>query len=366
MDRCHKELNYKFLNAFENILSNNKYILANEVQRFEKKFAKFSNAKYAATCGNGYDALVLALRALNINTSDEIIVPANSFVATAMAVTNVGAKPVFVDCNENDYSINLKDLERKITKRTKVIIPVSLYGIPLDIEKINKIVRKHNLLVVEDASQSHGASFFSNKKFNYKKYPNWKISTFSFYPTKNLGALGDAGAILTNDKDLSSKIKLLRNYGSVKKYNHEIIGINSRLDEIQASFLNIKLKYLRKWILKKRKIAKIYFKELKSIKSIKMLNPEIINKSVFHIFPIRVLSDQRDQFVNFLSKKNIETNIHYPIAINNQHSYKKFKSKILNCDIFQKQIVSLPIDPYHSVDEILYVCKIIKEFYIKV
>jgi dTDP-4-amino-4,6-dideoxygalactose transaminase len=363
LDRCHKELNYKFLNAFENILSNNKYILANEVQRFEKKFAKFSNAKYAATCGNGYDALVLALRALNINTSDEIIVPANSFVATAMAVTNVGAKPVFVDCNENDYSINLKDLERKITKRTKVIIPVSLYGIPLDIEKINKIVRKHNLLVVEDASQSHGASFFSNKKFNYKTYSNWKISTFSFYPTKNLGALGDAGAILTNDKDLLSKIKLLRNYGSVKKYNHEIIGINSRLDEIQASFLNIKLKYLRKWILKKRKIAKIYFKELKSIKRIKMLNPEIINKSVLHIFPIRVLNNQRGQFIDYLNKNNIETNIHYPISINNQAPYRKFKSKVLNCDIIQNQIVSLPIDPYHNVDEILYVCKKIKEFY---
>jgi dTDP-4-amino-4,6-dideoxygalactose transaminase len=365
LDRCHKELNYKFLNAFENILSNNNYILANEVQRFEKKFAKFSNAKYAATCGNGYDALVLALRALNINTSDEIIVPANSFVATAMAVTNVGAKPVFVDCNENDYSINLKDLERKITKRTKVIIPVSLYGIPLDIEKINKIVRKHNLLVVEDASQSHGASFFSNKKFNYKTYSNWKISTFSFYPTKNLGALGDAGAILTNDKDLLSKIKLLRNYGSVKKYNHEIIGINSRLDEIQASFLNIKLKYLRKWILKKRKIAKIYFKELKSIKRIKMLNPEIINKSVLHIFPIRVLNNQRVQFIDYLNKNNIETNIHYPISINNQAPYRKFKSKVLNCDIIQNQIVSLPIDPYHNVDEILYVCKKIKEFYDK-
>ena len=164
---------------------------------------------------------------------------------------------------------------------------------------------------------------------------------------------------------MSLKVKSLRNYGLTKKYDHKIIGINSRLDEIQARFLNIKLKYLKKWTLKKRRLAGIYFKELKDIQNIKMLNSNIVNKSVFHIFPLRILNNRRDEFINFLKKNNIETNIHYPISINNQTAYKKLKYKTKNCDNIQNEIVSLPIDPYHKLNEILYVCKIIKKFFNK-
>ncbi len=363
IERMHNQLTYEFNEKFDRVLKNNNFILGDEVKKFEKNFANFSKAKYSISCGNGFDALVLALRSLNISKSDEVIIPANSFVATAMAVSIVGAIPVFVDCNYDDYSINLSDLQKKITKKTKAIIPVSLYGIPLDIEKINNLASKYKLKVIEDASQSHGVSFFSNNKFIKKKFPNWKLATFSFYPTKNLGALGDGGAILTNDRNLYDKIKLLRNYGSLKKYDHRVIGSNSRLDEMQAAFLSIKLKYLKKWILRKRKIAKIYINELSDIKQIGLLSKKIIEKSVFYVFPIKIFNNQRAKFIKFLRKCRIETNIHYPVSIQNQYAYKSFKSKIKNCDKIAKEIVSLPIGSFHSDDEILYICEKIKNFF---
>jgi dTDP-4-amino-4,6-dideoxygalactose transaminase len=189
------------------------------------------------------------------------------------------------------------------------------------------------------------------------------LATFSFYPTKNLGALGDGGAILTNDRNLYDKIKLLRNYGSLKKYDHRVIGSNSRLDEMQAAFLSIKLKYLKKWILRKRKIAKIYINELSDIKQIGLLSKTIIEKSVFYVFPIKIFNNQRARFIEFLKKSRIETNIHYPISIQNQYAYKSFKNKIKNCDKIAKEIVSLPIGSFHTEDEIFYICKKIKEFF---
>jgi dTDP-4-amino-4,6-dideoxygalactose transaminase len=363
IERMHNKLIGEFNEKFDRVLKSNNFILGNEVKKFEKNFANFSKAKYSISCGNGFDALVLALRSLNISKSDEVIIPANSFVATAMAVSIVGAIPVFVDCNYEDYSINLIDLQKKITKKTKAIIPVSLYGIPLDIEKINNLASKYKLKVIEDASQAHGVSFFSNNKFLEKKFLNWKLATFSFYPTKNLGALGDGGAILTNDKNLYNKIKLLRNYGSLKKYDHRLIGFNSRLDEVQAAFLNVKLKYLKKWILHKRKIAKIYIKELSDIKHIGLLSKTIIEKSVFYVFPIKIFNNQRARFIEFLKKSKIETNIHYPVSIQNQYAYRSFKNKIKNCDKIAKEIVSLPIGSFHTEDEIFYICKKIKEFF---
>lgn len=363
IERMHNQLSHEFNDKFARVLKNNNFILGKEVKKFEKSFANFSKAKYSISCGNGLDALMLALRSLNISRGDEVIVPANSFVATAMAVSNVGAIPVFVDCNYEDYSINLRDFQKKITKKTKAIIPVSLYGIPLDIEKINNLASKYRLKVIEDASQSHGASFFSDNKFVEKKFINWKLATFSFYPTKNLGALGDGGAVLTNDRNLYNKIKLLRNYGSQKKYYHRVIGSNSRLDEMQAAFLNVKLKYLKKWILRKRKIAKIYIKELSNIKHIELLSKTIIEKSVFYVFPIKIFNKQRTRFIEFLRKNKIETNIHYPVSIQNQYAYKSFKNKIKNCDKIAKEIVSLPIGSFHTDDEIIYICKKIKDFF---
>ena len=362
LDRMHKDLEHLIIPALKSVINSGHYILGKEVDKFQKNFAKFSKAKYTLGCGNGFDALVLALKSIGISRNDEVIVPANSFVATAMAVSSLGAKLIFADCDYNNFSIDLESVKDKITKKTKAIIPVSLYGIPLDANKISLFAKKHNLKIIEDASQAHGASFFSNNTQKQKKYSNWKISTFSFYPTKNLGAIGDGGAIVTNDPKLYSKIKSLHNYGLNKLKSYEFIGMNSRLDEIQAAILNIKLGYINDWTNKKRKIAKIYFQELKSIKSIKLVDKNILEKSVFHVFPIKVLNNKRDSLIAFLKKNNIETNIHYPKSINNQKIYKKFKVKLNNCKKLEKELLSLPIDPYHLKDEILYVTSKIREF----
>jgi len=363
LDRMHKDLENHIIRTLKSVIKSGQYILGSEVEKFEKKFAKFSNAKFALGCGNGFDALVLALKSIDISINDEVIIPANSFVATAMAVSSVGAKPIFADCDYNNFSINIDSIKDKITKNTKAIIPVSLYGIPLEVHKISLFAKKHNLKIIEDASQAHGASFFSSKNQKLKKFSNWKISTFSFYPTKNLGAIGDGGAIVTNDSKLYSKIKSLRNYGFNESKSCEFIGMNSRLDEIQASILNIKLKYLNTWTVKKKKIAKIYFKELKLIKSIKLIEDKLLKKSVLHVFPIRVLNNKRDSLIAFLKKNNIETNIHYLKSINNLQVYKKYKVKLNNCRKLEKELLSLPIDPYHFKNEILYICSKIKEFF---
>ena len=365
LDRMHKDLENLIIPALKSVIESGHYILGKEVNKFEKNFAKFSNAKYALGCGNGFDALVLALKSIDISRDDEVIVPANSFVATAMAVSSLGAKPIFADCDYDNFSIDLESVRDKITKKTKAIIPVSLYGIPLDANKISLFAKKHNLKIIEDASQAHGVSFFSNSNQKLKRFSNWKVSTFSFYPTKNLGAIGDGGAIVTNDPKLYSKIKSLRNYGLNKLKSYEFIGMNSRLDEIQASILNIKLGHINAWTAKKRKIAKIYFQELKSIKSIKLIDQNLSEKSVLHVFPIKVLNNKRDSLIAFLNKNNIETNIHYPKSINNQQIYKQFKVKLNNCKKLEKELLSLPIDPYHSKNEILYVCSKIKEFFEK-
>jgi dTDP-4-amino-4,6-dideoxygalactose transaminase len=258
LDRMHKSLENRIIPTLQSVIANGKYILGNEVNKFEKNYAKFSKTKYVVGCGNGFDALVLALKSINICCDDEVIVPANSFVATAMAVSSLGAKPIFADCDYNNFSIDLESVKNKITKKTKAIIPVSLYGIPLDASKISSFAKKYNLKIIEDASQSHGACFFSNNYQKVKKFSNWKISTFSFYPTKNLGAIGDAGAVATNDSKLYFKIKSLRNYGFEKFNSYKYIGINSRLDEIQAAILNIKLDYINNWTVKKRKIASLW------------------------------------------------------------------------------------------------------------
>jgi dTDP-4-amino-4,6-dideoxygalactose transaminase len=366
LDRMHKSLESRILPALESVIRKGKYILGNEVSKFEKNYAKFSKTKYVVGCGNGFDALVLALKSIDICCDDEVIVPANSFVATAMAVSSLGAKPIFADCDYNNFSIDLESVKNKITKKTKAIIPVSLYGIPLDASKISSFAKKYNLKIIEDASQSHGACFFSNNYQKVKKFSNWKISTFSFYPTKNLGAIGDAGAVATNDSKLYFKIKSLRNYGFEKFNSYKYIGINSRLDEIQAAILNIKLDYINDWTVKKRKIAKIYFRELKKVTSIKLIDHNLLEKSVLHVFPVKVLNNKRDSLIAFLNKNNIETNIHYPQSINKQPIYKKFKTKLKNCNILKKELLSLPIDPFHTNDEILYVCFKIKEFFSKI
>lgn len=361
LNRLHEDLKVEISNALEDVLDGNSFIGGERLNSFEKNFSNYIGSDYTIGCGNGLDAIVLTLKALNIGHGDEVLVPANSFIASALAVDLAGAKPVFVDCNLDRYSIDLDQIEKHITKDTKAILPVSLYGIPLEVERLNDIAVKHNLMIIEDAAQAHGASFFAR---NSKQYPAWKASTFSFYPTKNLGALGDGGAIVTNDSVLAKTIRTLGNYGSKEKYNHIVKGYNSRLDEIQASVLDVKLKYLDKWNQKRRHLAEIYFRNLSHIEEIIIPNASFNKDSIWHVFPIRVGEHDRDRLITFLKEKNIGTNIHYPIPIHKQEAYKAHSSEQHpNAERLSKELISLPLDPYHKEDEIEYVCEMIKEFY---
>ena len=357
LNRCHDFLKAKLQSAFEQSLNDNDFIQGKKLQIFEQNFAKFCDVSDAIGCGNGFDALNLILRALDIGARDEVIVPSNSFIATALAVEHSGAKSVFIDCDEATYSLNINQIEANINKNTKAIIAVHLYGIAADMDRVNQIAQKHNLYVIEDAAQAHGALYHQKKVGSLSD-----AAAFSFYPTKNIGALGDAGCITTNNKKLADKIRMLRNYGSQKKYHHEMIGVNSRLDTMNAAFLDIKLKFIDEWNQKRRKLADIYFENLGSISEI--ILPQITDNSVpvWHVFPIRVHQNIRETCIDYLKENHIGTNIHYPIPIHQSEAYARDISLPIT-EQYAKSLISLPLDPFHNEMEIEYVCKTLEEFF---
>jgi dTDP-4-amino-4,6-dideoxygalactose transaminase len=356
LDRCHEDLKFDLQQTFEAVLKDNEFILGQHVKEFEKNFSHFCQVDHTIGCGNGLDALSLILRALEISKGDEVIVPANSFIATALAVENNGAKSIFVDCDSQTYGIDVELLEKQITKNTKAIIPVHLYGIPCDMDPLMEIAKHHGLYVIEDAAQAHGAL--------YKGKPVGSLghaAAFSFYPTKNLGALGDGGCVTTNDKDLAEKIRLLSNYGSKTKYHHDIPGFNSRLDSLQAAFLNLKLPHLAKWNNRRRQLVGVYFDQLKTAKGLSLPKTSSLVESVWHVFPIRVAEDLRDPLISYLNQKGIGTNVHYPIPIHKSKAYDT-KEHFPISEQIAKEMISLPLDPYLSADEIKFVCTTLKEF----
>ncbi len=338
-------------------IEKNELILGDSVHTFEKKFAKFCGVKFAISCGNGFDAIVLILKALNIGKGDEVIVPSNSFIASALAVENVGAKTIFVDCNNNDFQINTSDLCQKVTKRTKAIMIVHLYGIPSYNKKIFTMCQKKKIFVIEDSSQAHGA------QINSKNIGSLGIaSAFSFYPTKNLGALGDGGCITTNDEKVKKKIQNLRNYGRIGNTSvFEFSGINSRLDSIQAEFLTEKLRVLKQQNKKRNLIAKTYFEQLKGLKEIILPKVKKNTQAVWYVFPVRVLNE-RDKIRKYLKSKGIITNIHYEIPIHKTNIYKS-KKKLENCERNARQLLSLPMHPNLKKKQIRYISKMIKGFF---
>lgn len=359
LDRFH-ELNYLKINrAIASVIDSGNFISGPYVEKFEQEFANYCNAKYAIGCGNGLDALTLILHALGITAGDEVIVPVNSFIATALAVERVGATSVFIDC-DTDYQLNVKLLDGLITTKTKAIIPVHLYGIPANMDTINAIAMRYNLFVIEDAAQAHGAKYKGTTVGSLAT-----ASAFSFYPTKNLGALGDAGAVVTNDKLLATKIRLLANYGSSTKYQHEILGYNSRLDPMQAAVLSLKLQSLELRNAKRRALAAIYLQEL-NIDGIELptLHKSIEIEPVWHVFPIRVMgSGKREALANYLVTKNIAVNIHYPKTIAEQTPYLTYPSNCPNAIQIASELLSLPLDAEHSPEEIAYVIQSIRDFY---
>ena len=344
-------------NAVNRVLYSNSYILGAEVQKFEKNFSNFIGTKYSLGVANGTDALEIGLKALGINKGDEVITVSHTAVATVAAISNVGATPVVVDV-ENDYlHIDPIQVQKAITKKTKAVIAVHLYGQSIDLKKLLSICKKNEIFLIEDVSQAHGA------KYKDKKLGSIGIiGCFSCYPTKNLGAVGDAGVITTNNKKIFNKMKLLREYGWRKKFLSEINGRNSRLDEIQAGILNVKLKKLNLENKMRLKIANIYEKKIKN-KKISFLSRRKLSSHVFHLFVIKVYD--RTALKEFLHKNNVSTGIHYPIPIHLQPGYKnkiKKVGKLINTEKNASHILSLPMYPELKKKEIDRVVQLINKF----
>lgn len=309
-----KELDSELRAAFERVYNRSWYIEGEEDAAFEKAFAEYCHTDYCVGSGNGLDALVLALKALNVGDGDEVLVPSNTYIATALAVTYVGAKPVFVEPDIKTFNIDPNKIEDAITEKTKAIMPVHLYGQPCDMDPIMEIAKKYNLFIVEDCAQAHGATYKGKVIGSFGD-----AAGFSFYPGKNLGALGDAGATVTSSKELADKIRALGNYGSDYKYHHIYKGNNSRLDELQAAFLSAKLPILDKVNEDRRRVAKLYSEGINNPEITIPFVPEYANP-VWHIYGIRC--NRRDELEKYLNDKGIGTNKHYPIPMHLQECYK--------------------------------------------
>lgn len=353
--RMHKPIEKELMECYQQVFDSQWFIQGKKLEAFEKEYAEYCGTKYCVGVGNGLDALRLILQACDIGEGDEVIVPSNTFIATVLAISYVGAKPVFVEPDINTLLINPKLIEEKITSKTKAIMVVHLYGRMVDMETVMDIGKKHNLKVFEDSAQAHGVSR------NGIKAGAWgDAGAFSFYPGKNLGALGDAGAVTTNDKELADKVRALGNYGSRIKYKHEYKGVNSRLDELQAAFLSVKLKSLDKWTDERKAIADKYYK---GIKNSRITLPEYTEENVYHIFP--VLSDDRDSLQKYLEEKGIHTLIHYPTAIHLQDAYKDMNLGRGSYPLAEKICdteLSIPLYPGMTDEEIQYVIDCLNEF----
>ncbi len=345
-----EELNNDIREAFERVFSRSWYIEGEEDKAFEKAFAEYCGAKYCIGVGNGLDALMLSLKALGIGEGDEVIVPSNTYIATALAVTYVGALPVLVEPDIRTFNINPKLIESAITNRTKAIMPVHLYGQACDMDPIMVTARRYGLKVIEDCAQAHGATYKGQKVGTFGD-----VAGFSFYPGKNLGALGDAGAVTTNNKELADKIRAIGNYGSDYKYHHIYKGNNSRLDELQAAFLSVKLPHLERMNTERRRISQIYTEEINNPKMIKpYVNPDCV--PVWHIYGIRC--EERDALEKHLSDKGIKTNKHYPIPIHLQECYKDLnymQGSLSVAEEISKTELSLPLYYGMTDEEIHYV-----------
>lgn len=349
--------------AIQNVLDKSAFVLGENVKKFENNFAEYCGTKYCVGVGSGTDALYFALLASGIRADDEVILPVNTFIATAEAVSYCMAKPVFIDIDEKTYNIDVDKIEEKITPKTKAIIPVHLYGQPANMESILKIARKYNLKVIEDACQAHGAEILVEKNRLERTGGLGHIGCFSFYPGKNLGAYGDGGAVVTNDPEITHKIQLLRNHGSDTKYVHEIIGYCNRIDSLQAAVLNVKLKKLESWNDRRRENASLYSKFMQGVDiNLPYADPNI--KHVYHLYVIRVKN--RDELQVYLNSHGIDTGIHYSIPIHLQRAYHHLGYRRGDFPIAEKisqEILSLPMYPELDSKQIQYVVDKIKEFY---
>ncbi len=350
-----KKLHQNIFKNLAKLFKKGDFILGNEVDKFERNFSKFCKSKYAIGCANGTDALTIALKSLNLKENSEVLIPAMTYCSTAFSVINANLKPILIDTNFMSPTISLNNLKKKINRKTKVIMPVHLYGSVVDIKKIKKIVNKRKIYIIDDCAQAHGATDNNRKTVGSIA----DISTFSLYPGKNLGAYGDAGIITTNSKKFYLNIRKIRNLGSEKKFIHETIGMNSRLDTLQAVILNHKLKKLKKLNKQRRNIAREYDKKISNTKINKL---DYSKNSVYHQYVIIV--KERKKFCNYLNKNKIQYGFHYPFAIHQLKSLKNlFKGqKYPNSEKIAKYGVSIPIDPNLTNSQVTYIINKINKF----
>jgi len=352
-----RELREEIDAAIARVVDSGSFLLGKELEAFEGEFAKYVGVRHCIGVGNGLDALHLSLRALGVGPGDEVLVPSNTYIATWLAVTYAGAKPVPIEPDERTYNIDPAGLEAAITKKTKAVIPVHLYGQPADMDAIQDIAKSHKLWVVEDAAQAHGARYKGKRLGGIGDAAGW-----SYYPGKNLGALGDGGAVTTNNSELAERIRTLRNYGSAVKYFHEVKGFNTRLDEIQAAVLRVKLRHLDDWNDRRRKVAAFYIRELGNFNLTLPSVPDWA-EPVFHLFVVR--SKRRDDLQRHLKSAGINTLIHYPLPPHLQAAYSDLGLTAGSLPIserIQAEVLSLPMGPQLSESQAATVVRAIQEF----
>ncbi|MCI9437368.1 MAG: DegT/DnrJ/EryC1/StrS family aminotransferase [Lachnospiraceae bacterium] len=354
----HNEIRAELDSVCKRVLDNAWFIQGKECDAFEKEYAEYIGTDYCVGVATGLDAIFLILKAMEIGVGDEVIVPSNTFIATALAVSYVGATPVFVEPEINTFNIDTSLIEEKITHRTRAIIAVHLQGRPADMDSIREIAVKHGLKVIEDVAQAHGSKYKGRMTGTLSD-----AAAFSFYPGKNLGALGDGGCITTNNKDIADKVRALGNYGSDYKYHHIYKGTNSRLDEIQAAFLRVKLRYLDKWNGERRKIAIRYLEQIKNSELILPLASTNEYEHIYHVFAVRC--GKRDRLEKYLNDRGIGTVKHYPIPIHLQEAYKELRideGKLPIAEEISKTILSIPMYYGMGNDEVQYIIDTLNAF----
>jgi dTDP-4-amino-4,6-dideoxygalactose transaminase len=358
-DHRNENIRTETLKVFESFFDSKWYVLGNFTKRFEELYADFNRTNFCIGVSTGLDALHLSLKALNIGVGDEVIVPSNTYIATVLAISYVGAKPVFVEPRIETCNINPKLLDEKITSNTKCIIPVHLFGQACEMEEIMEVANRNNIFVIEDNAQAHGATYKGKMTGSFGI-----LNATSFYPTKNLGALGEAGAITTDNVELASKIRILRNYGSEVRYFNEVIGFNNRIDEFEAAFLTIALNHIDKWTRERALIAQWYVEALKPIKEINLIKVALGATTVNHLFVIR--TTKRDDLREFLSAKGIGTQIHYPIPPHLQKAYSHLGYSMGDFPIAEEianTCLSLPLWPGMQAEHVEYVSHMISLFF---
>lgn len=355
----HDPIKKEMEHAFSRVYESNWFILGEHVQKFEKEYALFSGTRFSIGVSNGLDALILSLKAMGIGEGDEVIVPSNTYIASALAVTHVGAKPVFVEPDEATFNMAPNNIENAITRKTKAILPVHLYGQSCQMSEIMDIAEKRGLSVVEDNAQSHGATF------NGRLTGSWgQLNATSFYPGKNLGALGDGGAVTSNSEALCDIVRSLRNYGSTKKYYNEVIGYNNRLDELQAAFLSVKLGHMKRWTEQRQLVAKQYLGDLQGVGDLVLPYSHPLATHVYHLFVIR--TSKRDELQRFLNEKGIGTLIHYPVPPHLQKAYQSLghvKGDFPIAEKMAETCLSLPLYPGLTPQQVNEVSTVIRTFY---